>query len=98
MSHQRQRRLTEVLQRRSLAQEFRIHRHPEPFTVLLARASLERWDHVFVRRSRKNSAADDDHVIRGRALQRVPNLLADSRQIAQVEAAVLPAEGSDAHQ
>ena len=93
-----ERRLPEVLQRRSLAKELRIDRHAEPFAVLLAGGALERRDDHVVRGSRQHGAPDDDHVVGGLLRELVADLRRHPLEIREVEAAVLPAGRADAEQ
>ena len=71
---------------------------PKPSPYCLARRRLERRNDAAVRRARKHGAADDDDVICGLVAEHLADLLADARQIRQVEAAVLAARRADADQ
>ena len=98
VADQGQRRLAEILERRPLAQELRVHRDAEAVAVLLARLALERRDHQLVGRARQHRAADDDDVVVVLVAQGSADLLADPLEVLQVEAAVLAARRADAEQ
>ena len=93
-----ERRIPEVLDRRSFTQELRIHRHAEALAVLLARSGFQCRNHRGMRRPREHGAADDDHVVGVLVLEDMADFLADASQVRQVEAAVLPAWRPDAQQ
>ena len=98
VADERQRRMAEVLQRRPFAKKLRINRDAESFAVFLARMCFERRDDVIVGRSRQDRASDDNDVICGLVPERIADLLADTNQVAEIEAAVFAARRADANQ
>ena len=93
---ERERRLTEVLERHPLAQEFRIHRDAEPLAVRLSRRALERRDQDFVRGARQDGAANDHYMIPVDHGERAPDLFAHAFEEREVDTAVAPARSADA--
>src|SRR4030095_5867862 len=91
VADQCERRMLEVLQRRSFSKEFGIDGDTEPFTIFLARMCFECRDDVTVCRPGEDRASYDDNVIGRLVLEGIPDLLADADQILQIQTAVLAA-------
>jgi hypothetical protein len=98
VSHQRQRWVAEVADRRALAQELGVHGDTEPVPVFLARGGFEHWNDGAVRRAGEHGAADDDHVVVVLVAKHLADLVAHASEIGEVKASVLAAWGADADQ
>src|SRR5688572_18182210 len=96
--YERQRRVTEVVERGTLAEELRVHRDTEAVAVGLSRLAFERRDDEIVCRAWQDRTPHDDDVIGRLVAKRRADLAADSLQIPEVEAAVLPARRPDAQE
>ena len=98
MADQCHRRIAEIRDRGSFAQELGIDRHTEILAVLLSRGPLQRRDDDAVGRAGQHGAANDDDVVGGFVFEHLADLLADAFQVGEVETAVLPAWRADADQ